>query len=150
MHGLADQPELDHAGHVFDETRIRCAARSRQHRRAARHFFNRRAQRLDKGVGFGQEAIAGMRQLQLITAYALCGVQLLVDPRAHRLGGPCIIIANIEARRRFGRNDIGRRIADIEAGHFQIRGLEMRGALIQCGLRQRRHHRRQLRHRIFG
>ena len=55
-----------------------------------------------------------------------------VKPRAYParngIGLPVIIISDVEPRYGLRRNDIGGRIADIEAGDFQIGRLKMLGA----------------------
>ena len=60
-----------------------------------------------------------------------------------------VVEADVETRARFAGNEIDRRVADVDGGEFQIRGLEMRAALVERLAHQRVDQRDDAAHRIF-
>ena len=60
------------------------------------------------------------------------------DLRLERFGRPKIVEADVEDEPNLGRNDVGGRIADVDAGDFEVRGLEVGVSLIERRRGERR------------
>ena len=73
---------------------------------------------------------------------------MLFQPADQTGGAMFRIEADVEFRLSLRRNDIGRRIADINGGNMRCRGVEMRRAAIQFAAIHRCQHRQQAGHRI--
>src|SRR6185312_150775 len=101
------EPELDHRAIVLDEPRIRGAAGGRELRTAARHLADGRRDEIDERAGLREKNIA-IAPLPLdAPADAVGGsdAEALLDQRAQALAGVAIVVEDIEACTRLGRND---------------------------------------------
>ena len=72
-----------------------------------------------------------MLKRKFVAAVTRAFVKPRAYPARNGIGLPVIIISDVEPRYGLRRNDIGGRIADIEAGDFQIGRLKMLGAGIK-------------------
>ena len=69
-----------------------------------------------------------------ITVERIVGCQwrdLPVQPRLEALAGVVVVEADVEARRGLARDDVGCRIADVDRGDLQVRGLEPLRSLVE-------------------
>ena len=132
MHGLADEAEFHHRAFLDDEPRVRGAARGGE--LAA-------AMPVSASIGLGDE-IRRRRSGGVRKATALVGsnVQAVADVVAGRLpqapaisssrvsGVQMIVEADVERGAGLGGDDVGGRIADVDRGDLEVRGVEMLGA----------------------
>ena len=72
-----------------------------------------------------------MLKRKFVAAVTRAFIQPRAYPARNGIGPPLIIISDVEPRYGLRRNDIGGRIADIEACDFQIGRLKMFGAGIK-------------------
>ena len=132
VHGLADQAELDHRAVVLDEARVRGAAGGRELGRTPGLGLDRRADEVD------ERRPAAVRKLSLdgrsdgvADAVAGGGLAASRSISASRLAVSGVVEADVEARARLGGNDVDGRVADVDRGDLEVRGVEMRGAGVE-------------------
>ena len=67
-----------------------------------------------------------------------------------RLGRPERVEADVEHEPGLARDDVRRRIADVDADHFEVRRVEVGVAVVERRVEQRREHGRERPDRIVG
>src|ERR1700722_1165040 len=64
------------------------------------------------------------------------GLRAALDQRFERGLSVAVVVADVEARTRLSGNEIDGRIADIDRGEFQMRGIEMLAAFVERRLQR--------------
>ncbi len=151
VHRRADEANFDHRASVLDEARIRRAAAGRQFGPAAGCLFDRprdevgeRAARGEEGDGVGRIEGEGEARARRRRADAP------LDLGAQGCRCPCVVEARVEDQPDFGRDDVGRRIADVDADDFEVGRIEIGRPGVKRGRLQRFENRRQRADRIVG
>jgi hypothetical protein len=130
VHGAARQPHFGHRTEILDEARIRGAAGGGEFRRDRWSRVRTPDSSVDEGPGLVRNATP----LTLVPARFRCHFARDIAPRsfratcAFRLSGVCRSLKRMLKARAPRPGHVRRRIADIECGERQGRGLEMRRA----------------------
>src|SRR5580704_5740651 len=109
VHGLVDEAELDHRAVFPDEAGIGGASRCGQHRLAPGHFGDRVAHQIDERSRGGDEGV-GVGRIPFDTEASAAGpgAGACLDQGLERVAAVAIVIPDVEARSRLGRNDVAR------------------------------------------
>ena len=133
MHGLADEPQFQHRAHGADEAGVRGAAGGRGLGAAADSGLDRILHAGDERPGLGQEGIARVQVFQLDPqpAFGLGLARLGIEPGHQAFAGMVRVEADVQPAKGLGRDQIGRRIADVQRGQLQIGRLKGLIAVVQ-------------------
>src|SRR5947209_12165266 len=150
MHGLADQPEFDHRTIMRDEACVGRAAAGVEIGLSPRDLLDRRHHQLGESSGLGDEHAGIGRLPHDAGANPVAGSlrHPRLDQTLQGLVAVTVVEADVEFRARLRRDHIGRGIADIDRGEFEVGGLKVRAAVVKLLLAQRYDKRRDIRHRI--
>src|SRR6185312_6151880 len=133
VHGGAHQAKLDDRAERANEAGVGGAAGGGKLRPAAGHLLDHASDQLDEPSGLGEERLAADEDLRLdLAVEALASLRRLrLDPLGERRAGVGRVEADVEPRPRGGGDHVGRRIADVDGGDLEVRGLELRIALVE-------------------
>ena len=106
------------------------------------------AQRVHQRAGLGEEAFAADRDVEVEPFGVLR--QRGAQPGAERGAGVAVVEADVEHARGAGRDDVGGRVADIDAGDLQAGRFEPVAAGVERRGGQRGQRAHQPVHRIVG
>ena len=130
VHGGADQAELDHRAVGREEARVGGAARGAERRPqpglgldAGRQQLAERARRGDERLGIARARSARTREPAARSARRSQCVEAVA--------GVAVVEADVEAGAGLAGDDVAGRVADVDRGHLQVRGLEPVGALVE-------------------
>src|SRR5215475_8555620 len=133
MHGLPHEAEFEYRAIILDEARVRRAAAGRKLRLLAGHILDRCGHQLYERARLGHERVR-IRRFPLDVPADAPGRRLasaLLDQHPERSVAVMVVEADIEARSRVARDEIDDRIADVDRGELEIRGIELGAAVIE-------------------
>src|SRR5271170_5680143 len=146
--GGVDEAEFDDWTGVLDEARVGGSSAGRKLGPPPGHVLNRGGDKIGEPPRPGQEGHRVGRVESQRRARAHRG-----DPPGNlctkRFGRPEIVEADVEGESDLARNDVRRRVADIDAGDFEVRRLEVSVALVERRRDERRQQGRQRPDRIL-
>ena len=120
VHCRSNQTKFGDRAHVLNEARIRRPAAGRQDRCPAGLLANGIDNERGKRAGLCHERIAARFNPQIISLRRVIHhvIAHLSQPGFQTGSRMLVVKADIDDRSRFGRNDVGRRIADIDQTQF--------------------------------
>ena len=144
MNRRVDQAQFDHGTGVLDEARVGGAPAGRERWLSPGHISDSLGDEVGERSGRGQEGarVAGLEGQRCASASVRCRHPTL-DLGGERVVRPNVVEADIELEADFARDDIERRIADVDRDHFEVRGLEVGVALIERRREERGQDRRE-------
>ena len=138
VHGVADEAELDHRADVLEEARVRRAAAGRRLRRRCRSPSRiAAASGAISASGARQEPVAGARLEDRARSAAPAAAAISRLSSVFSAAGDQRSLKRMLKRALASRrDDVERRIADVDAGDLEVRRLEIGAALVEPEPRQ--------------
>src|SRR5262245_44118626 len=104
----------------------------------ARYLLDGRLDGVDERPWLSEEDVSRPRERELVAGadFGRCFLARLPQQSFEALAIVRVVVANVEARARLSRDDIRRRVGNRDDGDGEVRGLEVRGAVIELQARQ--------------